>query len=392
MNDKVMQAINSVSSGVQSFCKFLTGNDTGATGAHQSGIYMPKTAVPILFPESGIKGHNMKKYVNIHWQNDFLTENCIFSYYGKGTQNEYRITHFGRGFPFLRPEYTGALFILVQADQYDYRGFVLNTDEEIEDFLAAFNISPIETNRIIELQPPQIDTRENEIIQDFIARVGTDFPDSETMAAIARQIVDILHGHKEYTVSSPDQAIIDWTGIEYHLFRALEHTKYEPQIQHGFPNIDEFVNLANTVVNRRKSRAGRSFEHHLAALFDSNGILYTPQAITEGNKKPDFIFPSAAAYHDSSFSTQKLVSLAAKTTCKDRWRQVLNEADRLRNGTKFLCTLQQGISVQQMEEMAAEHVVLVVPKPYINTYPREKRNEIWTLHHFIDYIREIEEI
>ena len=49
------------------------------------------------------------------------------------------------------------------------------------------------------------------------------------------------------------------------------------------------------------------------------------------------------------------LSLAAKTTCKDRRRQVINEADRLRDKPKFLCTLQQGISPAQMDEMQAEN-------------------------------------
>ncbi len=143
-------------------------------------------------------------------------------------------------------------------------------------------------------------------------------------------------------------------------------------------------------LNRRKSRAGKSLEHHLAAIFDENGISYTPQAVTEGNKRPDFLFPSECAYHDFAFPASKLASLAAKTTCKDRWRQILNEADRLRDGKKYLCTLQQGISAMQLDEMEAERVVLVVPKPYIQTYPKEKQPGIWTLSKFVDYIKELE--
>ena len=107
---------------------------------------------------------------------------------------------------------------------------------------------------------------------------------------------------------------------------------------------------------------------------------------------PDFIFPSGLAYHDASFLTSKLTSLAAKTTCKDRWRQILNEADRLRGETKFLCTLQQGISAKQMEEMATEKVRLVVPQPYIKTYPGEWQNEIWSIEKFIAYVKEKETV
>ena len=137
-------------------------------------------------------------------------------------------------------------------------------------------------------------------------------------------------------------------------------------------------------------RAGKSLEHHLSAIFDGNEIIYTAQAVTEGNKKPDFIFPSQASYHDMTFPTDKLISLAAKTTCKDRWRQVINEADRLRDRPKYLCTLQQGISPAQMDEMQSENVILVVPRQYITSYPADRQDRIWTLSKFVSYVREVE--
>ena len=133
-------------------------------------------------------------------------------------------------------------------------------------------------------------------------------------------------------------------------------------------------------------------EHHLSAIFDENHILYSSQAVTEGNKRPDFIFPSEANYHDILFPTEKLISLAAKTTCKDRWRQVINEADRLRGREKYLCTLQQGVSAAQMDEMQEEKVILVVPQPYISTYPKDRQDRIWTIEKFVSYVRELESV
>ena len=69
-------------------------------------------------------------------------------------------------------------------------------------------------------------------------------------------------------------------------------------------------------------------------------------------------------------------------------RQVINEADRLRSSKKFLCTLQQGISGAQMDEMETEQVILVVPQPYIKTYPQDRQNRIWTLGKFLEYVKE----
>lgn len=54
--------------------------------------------------------------------------------------------------------------------------------------------------------------------------------------------------------------------------------------------------------------------------------------------------------------------------------------------------LQQGISSEQMNEMEAEKVILVVPKEYIKTYPREKQESIWPVKKFIAYVKEVEGI
>lgn len=383
------QAIEAVWSSQKAYCKFLSANDTGLTGGHQAGIYITKPSTSILFDEPGTKGSNKEKWVKIRWQDDFETD-TRFIYYGKGTRNEYRITNFGHGFPFLRPKYTGALFVFTKRTNEDYQAYVLNSEEDIDQFLIAFNLSPTETNQLIDVEQGCEDAKEHDAIQEFIANLTVDFPRSEEMSAAARSIQNRVYDHFEYIHTNPDRKIIDWTNTEYALFRAIEHDRYGDVVARGFATVDDFVTMANMVLNRRKSRAGKSLEHHLAAIFDGNGIGYTSQAITEGKKKPDFIFPSQASYHDMTFPTDKLISLAAKTTCKDRWRQIINEADRLRNKPKYLCTLQQGISTDQMDEMQGENVILVVPKPYIASYPADYQDRIWTISKFVSYVREVE--
>lgn len=292
--------------------------------------------------------------------------------------------------PHLRPEYTGALFVFTKCDAEDYQAFVLNSEEDIDQFLDAFGISPTETNQLIDAGRVQEETQERIAIQEFIAGLTVDFPLSEEMSAAARDIQNRVYDHLEFIRTNPDRKIIDWTNTEYALFRAIEHARYGDAIARGFTSVDEFITMANMVLNRRKSRAGKSLEHHLSAIFDGNEIIYTAQAVTEGNKKPDFIFPSQASYHDMTFPTERLISLAAKTTCKDRWRQVINEADRLRDRPKYLCTLQQGISPAQMDEMQSENVILVVPRQYITSYPADRQDRIWTLSKFVSYVREVE--
>lgn len=389
MNDLVLKAINSVLTGNDSYCKFLTANDSGETGGHQSGILISKTARRMLFTERQIEENHICKKTNpINWQNS-LKIDCTFTWYE--SKNELRITGFGRGFPYLRPEYTGALFVLVKDNPEEYSGYIFNTDDDIQDFLDSFGLTPAETNRPIEVNADRRETKEKNAISLYIENLMVDFPSSVEMSDAARKIVCEIYSNVLLSVKDPDSALLRWTETEYRLFREIEHSRYGKTIASGFDSVDDFIALANQVLNRRKSRAGKSLEHHLSTIFDENKILYTPQAVTEGNKKPDFLFPSEDAYHDMSFSIDKICTLAAKTTCKDRWRQILNEANRLRDKNKYLCTLQQGISSAQMDEMQDEKVILIVPKPYIKSFPRDKQDRIWTIGKFVEYVKEMEE-
>lgn len=383
-NNKV---IESVESGKEFFCKFLSANDTGATGGHQSGILVSVSAAKMLFKEELPDNGILKRNIKITWQDDIITESC-FTYYS--SKKELRITRFGRNFDILNPDKTGALFVLTKQSMDDYSAFILETEDDIEDFLNAFGISATETNSLFGVSNIQKGTEEEQAIQKFILSLQVEFPETEVMSYAARSIVNDVYNHIEDMKTNPDKKIIEWTRMEYLLFRSVEEYRYGDIVKNGFESVEEFVSVANSILNRRKSRAGKSLEHHLSAIFDANHIKYVPQAITEGKKRPDFLFPSIEAYYDISYPIDKLVTLAAKTTCKDRWRQIINEASRLKDKNKYLCTLQQGISPAQMDEMQDEKVILVVPKPYISYYPKDRQNRIWTLSRFVEYIKNIQ--
>lgn len=386
--DLVSAAVQSVISSEMSYCKFLSANDSGETGGHQSGILISKSALNMLFTRDEIsRNHILKRMVKIRWQDDFTTDGCFTWYESK---NELRLTRLGKGFPLLRPMYTGALFVFIRNTLDDFNGYIFNEEDDIQQFLDAVGISPTETNRPIENGKILPEVREKSVIDDFINGLDVEFPTSDVMSTEARLIYYAVWGNRNLIRTDPDHLLVEWTREEYTLFRSVEHARYGKRIKDGFDTVDDFVAVANMVLNRRKSRAGKSLEHHLANIFDANEIRYTPQAVTEENKRPDFLFPSEEDYHNPGFAVEKLCTLAAKTTCKDRWRQVLNEANRLRDHTKYLCTLQQGISSAQLHEMKAEKVRLVVPKEYHSMYPREYRGDIWTIQNFIGYIQEIE--
>ncbi len=386
MSELLTYAIRNVQQAKAAWCRFITGNDTGATGSHQAGFYVPKCASELLFDKPGHRGENKEKMVKIQWQDDFLTESCM-KYYGKGTRNEYRITRFGKNFPFLQDDNIGDLLIVAKFTEDDYKGYVLSSDNDIDDFLATFNLSPEETNHLIDVTGiVKPDIKIEKLLYDFAERYSS-FPETRIMAEGARSCFN-----KAYNVSDselrnvPDKIILNWIDAEYKLFKIMENRFYSDMVAKPFSDVDAFVKAANEVLNRRKSRAGKSLEHHLSNLFNKNELVFEEQAVTEDNKRPDFLFPNSECYHNLQFPTDKLVILGAKTTCKDRWRQVLSEADRVDD--KYLFTLQPGVSKNQLSEMRDSRLTLVVPHEYITCFPQEFQSDIYDLNRFIGMVRE----
>lgn len=389
MSEILNLAIRKVQQSQAALCKFITANDTGTTGGHQCGYHVSKDAWSMFLNEEATKGSNIDIPIRIHWQNDFETESR-FKYYGVGTRNEYRITRFGRGFPFLNDEIVGDLLVLARFDKDYYEAFVLQTDDDIDDFFSYFNLSYDKTNQIIDVHQSELpEQRLLTLIYDFVAKYA-DFPDTRIMAKGARTCFNEANGIvTNNIVAAPDDVLLGWIDTEYTLFKYMEEKVYSDITIKPFPNIDTFVAMANEVLNRRKSRAGKSLEHHLADIFTHNELIFEEQVITEEKKKPDFVFPNGQCYHNLSFPGELLTVLGAKTTCKDRWRQVLNEADRVDD--KYLFTLQQGISSNQLKEMQDYRLHLVVPHKYLSSFPKEYRIGICDLSTFIGLVKERQE-
>ena len=154
--------------------------------------------------------------------------------------------------------------------------------------------------------------------------------------------------------------------------------------------MEQFLNKAKSIVNRRKARSGLSLEWHVKHILLEEGLSefrdFEYQPTVDNSARPDFIFPSTAAYKDPKVPPDCLRMLAVKTTCKDRWRQVLEEADRIQN--KHLLTFQEGISNDQFQEMKAAGVRLVVPKP-LQKYFGRFDSELLTLEDFVSDIQSL---
>jgi EcoRII C terminal/Restriction endonuclease EcoRII, N-terminal len=375
-------AIEAVQQAESSFCKFISANDVGKTGGHQYGFYTPISFCEIIFETTVQRGQDYVQFVSIEWQNDFFTESR-FKFYG--SKNECHLTRFGKTFPYLTDENLGNLLVVAKIDKEHYKAFILSTDEDFDEFFAALNITANDTNRPI--NKVETATAEDKLLKCFYAFVkfiNKEFPTTVSLANNARDCYNTCYNITEKLIKSdPDKSLLNWLNAEYQLFKAIESEIYADKLLTPFSNLEDLIIFANTLLNRRKSRAGKSLEYHLEEVFKTFNLEYTSQGVTEDNKKPDFIFPNIQAYHDKSFKDDDLILLASKTTCKDRWRQVPSEADRIK--VKHLFTLQQGISSNQLKEMLHQGVRLVVPEPYLKTFPKEYRAEILTLDTFLKF-------
>lgn len=221
----------------------------------------------------------------------------------------------------------------------------------------------------------------------ILDRFGANFPKTKDFSSFARGLTRDVS-----PVDTPDAALIEWMETEESAFRQLEKHIVQQRLREGFgesgDDVDEFVRFSLSVQNRRKSRSGHAFENHIETILLANGIQFDRGAKTEGRQKPDFLFPGSESYLDNNFPSEKLRILGAKTTCKDRWRQVLAEAKRIPR--KHLITMEPAISEAQLQQMEELQLQLVVPKAIQTSYQPTQAEWLMSFREFIDEIQRIQ--
>jgi hypothetical protein len=385
------------------FAKRLSGNDTLATGAHQAGPYIPKEFLFQVFPALHrpdavnpdvrfnlyLDSHPDHRLIRAVWYNNALRG---------GTRDEARLTGFGGvQSALLDPDSTGALGVFAFVPDDTGAGRECHVwvcgGEGTEADLFEERLGIVEPKQYVVWRPgttlPQAD-----LFAPTPAAscwLGTDQIPAAWLDKFptGREIILKTIELRPPGGMNPDVRLLRRRTCEYEIFRSVEEATYLPKIREGFQDIGGFLSLANTILQSRKTRSGRSLEYHAMEIFQEEGLIsatdfaYGPTI--EGGKRPDFLFPTVAAYEDEQFPETRLRMLAAKTTCKDRWRQILNEADRVRS--KHLLTLQEGVSVNQFNEMTEAGVMLVVPAGLHRAYPEAVRSHLTTLEEFIGDVR-----
>jgi hypothetical protein len=381
------------------FIKRLSGNDTLATEAHQAGPYLPRQLVFEIFPDINqpqtknpdhlvelfLDSHPDHREARVVWYNNKL--------HG-GTRNETRMTRLGgQASALLNPDSTGSIAAFV---------FLLNSEGRATSCHAWVCDNPLQEDIIEDrfgvVEPksftiwrPGLVPQQIQVAAEAGCHLSREqlppawlekFPKGEEIIAKTRE----LRPDNDRTV---DDRLLRRRECEYEIFKSVEEAVYLPRMANGFNSIEGFVGLAQTILQSRKSRSGNSLELHARDIMVEeeliNGTDFAHKPIIEGNKRPDFIFPSVAAYNDQSYPRGRLRMLAAKTTCKDRWRQIITEADDI--PLKHLLTLQEGVSENQFREMLQENVQLVVPTRLHTSYPPSVRPQLMSFEGFIAEVR-----
>lgn len=385
------------------FAKRLSANDTLATNAHQAGPYISKEFLFQIFPalnRPDVKNPDVRfnLYIDSHPDHRLIRAVWYNNRLHGGTRNEARLTGFGGiQSALLDPDSTGALavFVFVSDDagaRQECHVWVCGGEGTEADLFEE---------RLGIVEPKQY----------IVWRPGTTFPQTDLFSPApgascwlgeadippvwlenfpsGREIIQKTLEMRPLAGMNPDIRLLRRRTCEYEIFRSVEEATYLPRILEGFQNVGGFLSLANTILQSRKSRSGRSLEYHTIEIFQEDGLIaeinFTHNPTIEGGKKPDFLFPTIEAYLDNQFPENRLRMLAAKTTCKDRWRQILNEADRVKN--KHLLTLQEGVSANQFNEMTEAGVTLVVPAGLHEAYPVAVRPHLTTFEEFIGDVR-----
>ena len=379
------------------YLKRLSANDTQANGAHQAGPYLPRGFVFRIFPSvNRPQGNNPDRLFNLHIDSHMDARNARVVWYNQATRNETRITRLGgQASALLDPESTGALAVFSFPGGLDHENnecHVWVCDHETEADLVEDRVGYVEPgqgriwaaneNQRLLIPPPEADQECRVDEADIPPEWLQQFPRGQDLVRMAVE-------RRPLPGVPVDSRLIPRRECEFQIFKSVENATVLPQLRAGFNSVDEFVELAKSVMNRRYPRAGRSLEYHVMELFLEENLVagqhfqYQPES--EPGKKPDFLFPNQAAYRNALLPDDRLMMLACKTTTRERWRQILDEADRINR--KHLLTLDRGLSENQVNHFRESGIQLVVPAPLIGNYPAGIRQHLQTLESFIADVR-----
>lgn len=382
------------------FLKKLSRNDASWAnegGGHQYGFYVPRAVRESgFFPELHAREdipHILESECPSFWpQTGEIRQDSGVKYYS----NKQSECHFTRippdlfrglspaswllGGTLTEPEGTAHHWFMV-IDSASAEAELLESRLDIQsnfhfglfspsDFKRASSIEADEAAELIE----EIDAAlRNGTIEALVAKYSM-LPSPDVLANAAR--ADFLSSGKAkafdpWSIKKPGDALMRISrDIEFSIYRRYElrmravevakvlsgYDRTATAAVRGFPAMDSVFLSAS---QQRKSRAGKSFEGHLAAMLTAGRVRFEAQAIL-GQRRPDFVLPDQATVAlDKSRNFEDAAILSAKTTLRERWKQITHERF---NCAIFLATVDDRISKEALADLQRAEITLVVPE------------------------------
>jgi hypothetical protein len=315
------------------FVKKLSRNDTSWAddpGKHQAGFYIPSEVresgfFPPLVADNADKPHIFRAPCSSFWpQTGELKPSNMRHYSNKGPETHFTtIPH-----TVFRGLHPGSLLVSGRlrepiAETAHYWFLVLDSESEESELLetalelpADFRFGLFEPDAINDASRFEAHQLEELIGKiDHALRTGTldhfikdvtALPSPNELAAKARAEYLRSTGEPDldpFRLDAPGDAIMRISrDVEYAIFRRYELRRRAAEVVKVLANqkrgvaeavVRNFQSLDAIFLSasqQRKTRAGRSFEFHIASVLKDGRIRFEEQAIT-GGRRPDFVLP-----------------------------------------------------------------------------------------------------
>lgn len=381
------------------FIKKLARNDSswadGARHGHQAGLYVPREVqkagfFPVLANSNSAKPHILDARFATFWPATGEVKSSSLKHYtNKGAE-----MHFTR---LPRDEFKGltpASWLVGGVLKEPIRGasyWFMVIDSELsaaETLEATFDL---DSTFHFDVFDPALLPQDSEsdalgliddikramhdgVLPEFLARVSS-LPTPEAIAAEAQSA--FLAGTRfpslsPFDIPEPGDAIMRISrDIEYRLYKRAEMRARATQVVQMLSGagadlvtsvVQNYGNLSASFLSasqQRRSRAGLSFETHVAAMLFAGRIRFEAQAVT-GGRRPDFVLPGIKELNKGgarAFDAALILSL--KTTLRERWKQVSRERH---NCAVFLATVDDRVTSEAIGDMGKEGICLIVPE------------------------------
>lgn len=277
--------------------------------------------------------------------------------------------------------------------------------ESTFELTADFNFGLFEPEKILESVDDELEKLIFELQNHIKTRTLSSFISSASKLPTPDQLADeaqsiFLNQNKlkkfdPYEMENPGDALMKISrDIEYELYKRSELRHRAAEVIRimtaGGPDIVQsvvrgFAQLNATFLSAsqvRKSRAGRSFEKHIARFLNDGNIFYEEQAVISG-RRPDFVLPTVSVLKSKKRTFKEAMILSAKTTIRERWKQLALEKF---NCALFLATVDDRVSFAALADMKKQGICLVVPESLKKSAEAcyQKSSNVITFRQFFD--------